>query len=485
MADFKAPQVVPVKDDSASSNIATTGQNSDSTTLLATDTVLPISQNHQSNPSHSDSHNLPDSGSTDQPLLDQPQINQPQQTQPQQTQPQPAQRQHAQSQYAQPQPNKSQNDFSQQDQTQGADPIANQAVSAGQSHLGSQNQAADTLDNFGIDDGWGSGAGIGMSPAGFTQPPLASGGSSQAPGGFPAPSQGGNWGSSWGGAAAWNDPWAAPQNTGGQQQKRLTPQERVEMIERVYQQVLARKPDTRDINYYKYSTLGEEDIRRQLFDGKEYKQLLEDGRNYKKVEERVEQAEARVRLLEGQIKDQIEEFRNLTQLLEEKNRYIQRLRSENNIQYGFKPPESIGGSQQVYDHTQTTNISVPQPLPSQQHVEMPSASAFDTHSLEKDSYNPSETQVQPESSSTNIGAESEQLSSGARQQFSAPGAVESPDAGFAHVEESQDGQLPISENSEGQDTSTPEHRGWASNEPNRGSMRKFLDKFVSIVSPDQ
>ncbi|MEA3357739.1 MAG: hypothetical protein U9Q67_04885, partial [Patescibacteria group bacterium] len=39
-----------------------------------------------------------------------------------------------------------------------------------------------------------------------------------------------------------------------QQSKRQTPEERVKMIDKVYEDVLCRKPDTRDINYYKYST---------------------------------------------------------------------------------------------------------------------------------------------------------------------------------------------------------------------------------------
>lgn len=140
---------------------------------------------------------------------------------------------------------------------------------------------------------------------------------------------------SWGAAAGnnnagwnndpWGDPWgmSAPSST----EKRLTPQERVGMIEMVYESVLGRKPDTRDINYYKYSTLGEEEIRKQLIDGKEHKQLIEDGREFKKVKIRAEQGETRIKMLEGQIKDQVEEFKQLTQLLNEKNRYIQYLRS--------------------------------------------------------------------------------------------------------------------------------------------------------------
>lgn len=102
------------------------------------------------------------------------------------------------------------------------------------------------------------------------------------------------------------------------------------MIEAVFQEVLLRKPDTRDINYYKYSTLSEEEIRKQLISGNEHKRLIEDGRDYKKVKDRAVQSETRVKMLEGQIKDQVEEFKELTILLKEKNAHIQKLRQDLN-----------------------------------------------------------------------------------------------------------------------------------------------------------
>lgn len=129
----------------------------------------------------------------------------------------------------------------------------------------------------------------------------------------------------------WDDPWSDPwgDGMGGKSdKKRLTPEERVKMIESLYEEVLSRKPDTRDINYYKYSTLGEEEIRKQLITGKEHKQLIEDGREYKKVLDKSNKLESRVKVLEGQIKDQLEEFKQLSQLLKEKNNLIMRIREK-------------------------------------------------------------------------------------------------------------------------------------------------------------
>lgn len=110
--------------------------------------------------------------------------------------------------------------------------------------------------------------------------------------------------------------------------KRLTPEERVSMIERVYQEILHRKPDTRDINYYKYSTLNEEQIKKQLLASSEHKDLIKKGREYKKLKDQADQSGARTQMLEGKIKDQLEEFKQLNQLLQEKNRHIRTLRDK-------------------------------------------------------------------------------------------------------------------------------------------------------------
>lgn len=163
----------------------------------------------------------------------------------------------------------------------------------------------------------------------FGAPPMNSGMPMGQPGGF----SGGFGGDPWSGGNSWGDPWG--NSSGNNQKKKLTPQERTEMIEKVYQQVLGRKADTRDINYYKYSSLGEEEIIKQLLDGKEHKQVINDGRDYKSMTSRAEKAETRVKVLESQIQDQLKEFKELTNLLREKNQHIQRLRLESDNPYDF------------------------------------------------------------------------------------------------------------------------------------------------------
>lgn len=146
-----------------------------------------------------------------------------------------------------------------------------------------------------------------------------------------------NWGSwddsfnSWGNDSFSNN----NQNNQNNQNKRMTPEERVQMIEKVYEEVLKRKPDTKDINYYKYSTLNEDEIKKQLLNGKEHTDLIQDGREFSKMKERTENAEVRVKVLEGQIRDQVEEFKKLGELLREKNKFIIELREKLNNRYNL------------------------------------------------------------------------------------------------------------------------------------------------------
>lgn len=312
---------------------------------------------------------------------------------------------------------------------------------------------------------------------------------------FPAGNQafggGGGWGAAMGGNNGWGDPWGGGAGAGqGSMPKRLTPQERVEMIERVYGQVLDRKPDTRDINYYKYSTLGEEEIRKQLIDGKEHKQLMEDGRNYKKMEERTDQAEARVRMLEGQIKDQIEEFKHLTELLDEKNKFIQRLRGEKDVQYGFKTPGTISPNAQSYNTASTIPYASGHPPVTSQYVaqepqpvvdQPPAAVTEAPMQATPEVSTPTAPQPQYPQPVETLPA---QPSAPPAQQFSAPGSVELPSSGFEAIEEKQ-GQMPIAhDNSPVAEQETPSSK-WADNNPPNSPIKNFLDKFVSIISPDQ
>jgi hypothetical protein len=171
-------------------------------------------------------------------------------------------------------------------------------------------------------------------------------------------------------AAPLSNPWSNPSPWGDDfgdflgdrndsQSARMSPQERVAMIERVYEEVLGRKPDTRDVNYYKYSTLSENEIRGQLLAGKEHKQLVEDGREFKKMRERATQAETKIKMLEAQNQDQIEEFKHLTKLLKEKNVYIQELREKLKNPYNIIESTPLESAQPQAAQTTPSSLVTP------------------------------------------------------------------------------------------------------------------------------
>ena len=107
---------------------------------------------------------------------------------------------------------------------------------------------------------------------------------------------------------------------------KLSPKERVAMIEKVYMEVLLREPDTRDLNFYKYSTADEESIRAELLESKEHKTLDENGREFKKVKNLLDDASSKIKSLESELKNSEESVKQMEILLKEKNLHIDELR---------------------------------------------------------------------------------------------------------------------------------------------------------------
>ncbi len=109
---------------------------------------------------------------------------------------------------------------------------------------------------------------------------------------------------------------------------RLTPSERVKMIEKAFKDILGREADSRDLNYYKYSSLSEEEIRKELVNSKEHQTLIENGQEFKKVKNSLNIAKTRIKVLESEIRDQEKSFKELNSLLKEKNLHIKELRKQ-------------------------------------------------------------------------------------------------------------------------------------------------------------
>lgn len=122
-------------------------------------------------------------------------------------------------------------------------------------------------------------------------------------------------------------------NSKQQSGPKLSPSERVKMIEHIFEEVLGRKPDTRDLNYYKYSSAIEESIREELLEGKEHKELIKDGREFKKMKNLLDEANSKIKSLESDIMSKEESLKNMETLLKEKNLYIEDLKKKIKSQF--------------------------------------------------------------------------------------------------------------------------------------------------------
>lgn len=123
----------------------------------------------------------------------------------------------------------------------------------------------------------------------------------------------------------WDDePAPTPKKTA----KTMSQEERVEMIKRVYKKVFLRDAEQKDINYYKYTNYSEEELTNKLLGTEEFKKLMEQGKEYKKLLDKYEDLSLQYQNLQGQFESQQTEFKKLLTLLEEKNRHIQDLRKK-------------------------------------------------------------------------------------------------------------------------------------------------------------
>ncbi len=114
---------------------------------------------------------------------------------------------------------------------------------------------------------------------------------------------------------------------------KLSPNERVKMIEKIFEEILGRKPETRDLNYYKYSSASEESMREELLNSQEHQDLIKNGREFKKTRNLLEEANGKIKSLESEIISKDESLKSMETLLKEKNLYIEDLKKKINSQF--------------------------------------------------------------------------------------------------------------------------------------------------------
>ena len=111
--------------------------------------------------------------------------------------------------------------------------------------------------------------------------------------------------------------------------------ERVPMIEEIFQEVLGRKPSSREMAYYKYGVMKEDAIRTKLVKSEEHKQLLEKAQLLPGIESDLNHTKVSERKLQQKLEDVNEEMLQSQKLLDERNILIKELREKVSNPYDF------------------------------------------------------------------------------------------------------------------------------------------------------
>lgn len=112
-----------------------------------------------------------------------------------------------------------------------------------------------------------------------------------------------------------------------------SPGERASMVEKVFEEVLGRKPSSREAAYYKYGILKANEIRVKLLKSDEHKKILEDSSKLPNVESELKDLRISERKLVQSREDLKEEMLSSQTLLDEKNSIIKDLREQVNNPY--------------------------------------------------------------------------------------------------------------------------------------------------------
>lgn len=133
--------------------------------------------------------------------------------------------------------------------------------------------------------------------------------------------------------------------------------DRVPMIEKVFNEVLGRKPTSREIAYYKYGVLKEDGIREKLLKSKEHQEIIEKASKLPGIEEELKTVRVSEKKISQIVADLNQEMTQSERLLTEKNFLIQELREKVNNPYDF--PSQTEKFEEGFDvNTRTERISV-------------------------------------------------------------------------------------------------------------------------------
>lgn len=112
-------------------------------------------------------------------------------------------------------------------------------------------------------------------------------------------------------------------------------QNRVPFIERTFMEVLGRKPSSRELSYYKYSALSEDEICIKLVSSDEHTKIIEDAFKLPGTLDQLRDSQLNEKRLTQKINDLDNQIAETNILLSEKNKIIDELREKSKNPYNL------------------------------------------------------------------------------------------------------------------------------------------------------
>ncbi|MBN2016344.1 N-acetylmuramoyl-L-alanine amidase [Candidatus Dojkabacteria bacterium] len=113
-----------------------------------------------------------------------------------------------------------------------------------------------------------------------------------------------------------------------------------EMVRMKYQQILGRKVNDQDLNYFVNLGLNEDQMIRRLVQSQEHAELIKNGQEFKELKPKHDKLIIEVKELKTQVRDKDNIIKQQNGLIVQKNRTIQQLQMPPQITQESPPPES-------------------------------------------------------------------------------------------------------------------------------------------------
>jgi hypothetical protein len=136
-------------------------------------------------------------------------------------------------------------------------------------------------------------------------------------------------------------------SSGRRRSLRDFPTEKVTSIENIFLDVLGRKPSSREMAYYKYAAVDENEIRIKLLKSEEHKKILESASKLPGCEDQLRSLKVTERKLLQKVIDLEKEIGEDYILLEEKSSTISKLREE--IRNPYNLPDQTKRYEEGFD----------------------------------------------------------------------------------------------------------------------------------------